>query len=106
MLNQLVLILNQHMEWNYDLFWTVLFSEGSVNASKSAVFSEGGGATQCMSSLMFFINVQSDIYSGCAYQILICWELFAYVVAIRTWQIFKERFKEVPEEYKDSDEKS
>lgn len=106
MLNQLVLILNQHMEWNYDLFWTVLFLEGSVNASKSEVFSEGGGATQCMSSLMVFINVQSDIYSGCAYQILICWELFAYVVAICTWQIFKERFKEVPEEYKDSVEKS
>lgn len=39
---------------------------------------------------MFFVNVQPDIYSGCAYQISIGWEVFAYMVAIQAWQVFKD----------------
>lgn len=78
------------MDWNYNLFWTVLFLEGNVNVSKMERFSEGGAATQCLSSMMFFVNVQPDIYSGCAYQISIGWEVFAYMVAIQAWQVFKD----------------
>ena len=56
-------------------------------------FSEGSGATQCLSSMMFFINVQPDIYSGCAYQISIGWEFFAYMVAIQAGKSLKMMLK-------------
>lgn len=42
---------------------------------------------------MFFRNVQPDIYSGCAYQIFIGWEIFAYMITIQVWQVFKDDVK-------------
>lgn len=83
-LNQLVLKLHQHKDWNYNLVWSILFfCKGVLVFPKQRDFWEDGGATHVLVSMTFFINLQPGIYSGCVYQISTGWEISAYVVAIQ-----------------------